>query len=108
MTILQFWPQWHTFLAREIDVALPDRADLSAAQRGRTGWQLGDRAHGEGGHLRRLRVHGPDGTESELDADACFVFIGASPRTDWLDGVVARDARGFILAGLMPRPPAGR
>ena len=27
------------------------------------------------------------------------VFIGASPRTDWLDGVVARDERGFILAG---------
>ena len=23
-----------------------------------------------------------------LDADACFVFIGASPRTDWLEGVV--------------------
>jgi len=27
------------------------------------------------------------------------VFIGASPRTDWLDGIVARDERGFILAG---------
>jgi thioredoxin reductase (NADPH) len=27
------------------------------------------------------------------------VFIGASPRTDWLEGVVARDERGFILAG---------
>jgi len=26
-------------------------------------------------------------------------FIGAAPRTDWLEGVVARDARGFILAG---------
>ena len=25
-----------------------------------------------------------------------FVFIGAAPRTDWLDGVVARDARGFV------------
>ena len=35
-----------------------------------------------------------------LDVDACFVFIGASPRTDWLDGVVARDERGFILSGL--------
>ncbi len=55
-------------------------------------------AEGEDGHLRRLRVQGPDG-EQTLDADACFVFIGASPRTDWLDGVVARDARGFILAG---------
>ena len=27
------------------------------------------------------------------------MFIGALPRTDWLDGVVARDERGFILAG---------
>ena len=37
--------------------------------------------------------------ESDLDVDACFVFIGASPRTDWLAGVVKRDERGFILAG---------
>ena len=43
-------------------------------------------------------MRGPDGEET-LEADACFVFIGASPRTDWLDGVVARDERGFILAG---------
>ena len=35
-----------------------------------------------------------------MDVDACFVFIGAVPRTDWLEGVVARDERGFILAGL--------
>jgi thioredoxin reductase (NADPH) len=27
------------------------------------------------------------------------VFIGAEPRTSWLDGVVARDRRGFVLAG---------
>ena len=50
------------------------------------------------GHLEALRVRGPDGEET-LPADACFVFIGASPRTDWLSGVVARDERGFILAG---------
>jgi thioredoxin reductase (NADPH) len=56
-------------------------------------------AEGEGGHLRGLRVRDGDGSESDLNADACFVFIGASPRTDWLDGVVARDDRGFILAG---------
>jgi thioredoxin reductase (NADPH) len=55
-------------------------------------------AEGEDGHLRRLHVRGPEG-EEVLDADACFVFIGASPRTDWLEGVVARDERGFILAG---------
>jgi thioredoxin reductase (NADPH) len=55
-------------------------------------------AEGSDGRLRRLRVRGPDG-ESALEVDACFVFIGASPRTDWLEGVVARDERGFILAG---------
>jgi thioredoxin reductase (NADPH) len=56
-------------------------------------------AEGEDGRLRRLRIRGPDGDESAIGADACFVFIGASPRTDWLEGVVARDGRGFILAG---------
>ena len=56
-------------------------------------------AEGEGGRLRRLRVQDGDGAEEPMDVDACFVFIGASPRTDWLDGVVARDQRGFILAG---------
>ena len=28
-----------------------------------------------------------------------FVFIGADPRTGWLEGAVARDDKGFILAG---------
>jgi thioredoxin reductase (NADPH) len=55
-------------------------------------------AESEDGRLRRLRVQGPDG-EDTVQADACFVFIGASPRTDWLEGVLARDDRGFILAG---------
>jgi thioredoxin reductase (NADPH) len=54
-------------------------------------------AHGDD-HLGALTVCDDDG-EREEAADACFVFIGASPRTDWLDGVVARDERGFILAG---------
>jgi thioredoxin reductase (NADPH) len=30
---------------------------------------------------------------------ALFVFIGAMPRTDWLDGQVERDERGFVLTG---------
>ncbi|HWF53362.1 MAG TPA: FAD-dependent oxidoreductase [Solirubrobacteraceae bacterium] len=55
-------------------------------------------AEGEGGRLRRLLLDGTDGAET-LELDACFVFIGALPRTDWLAGVVARDERGFILAG---------
>ena len=55
-------------------------------------------AEQQDGRLQRVRVAGPDGDDA-IDADACFVFIGASPRTDWLDGVIARDERGFILAG---------
>jgi thioredoxin reductase (NADPH) len=56
-------------------------------------------AEGEKGRLARLRLRGPEGEERSVDADACFIFIGAAPRTEWLDGVVARDAHGFILAG---------
>jgi thioredoxin reductase (NADPH) len=50
--------------------------------------------------LRALRTRGEDGGESVEEVDACFVFIGAAPRTAWLEGVVERDERGFILAGL--------
>jgi thioredoxin reductase (NADPH) len=56
-------------------------------------------AEGENGRLKRLRLRGMDGDERTENVDACFVFIGALPQTDWLDGVVARDERGFILAG---------
>jgi thioredoxin reductase (NADPH) len=52
------------------------------------------------GRLRALRTRDGDGVETVEDVDACFVFIGAVPRTEWLGGVVARDERGFILAGL--------
>jgi thioredoxin reductase (NADPH) len=55
-------------------------------------------AEAQDGELKQIHVDGPDG-EQTLQADACFVFIGASPRTDWLEGVIARDERGFILAG---------
>ena len=34
-----------------------------------------------------------------MKASYLFVFIGAAPRTEWLDGVVARDSRGFVLTG---------
>ena len=55
-------------------------------------------AEADDGHLGALTVREGD-AERRLPADACFVFIGALPRTDWLEGVVQRDARGFILAG---------
>jgi len=39
------------------------------------------------------------GEEQQMPATAMFVFIGAIPHTDWLEGVVARDERGFVLTG---------
>jgi thioredoxin reductase (NADPH) len=64
----------------------------------RTGTQAVS-AEGDG-RLQRIRTRGSDGAEAPLDdVDACFVFIGAAPRTGWLEGVLARDERGFLLAG---------
>jgi thioredoxin reductase (NADPH) len=56
-------------------------------------------AHGTG-HLERLTLRdlATGGTEI-VDAGQLFIFIGAAPLTGWLDGVLARDARGFVLAG---------
>jgi thioredoxin reductase (NADPH) len=39
------------------------------------------------------------GEYSELPVKALFVFIGASPHTDWLQGHVALDQDGFVLTG---------
>ncbi|UUY04024.1 FAD-dependent oxidoreductase [Svornostia abyssi] len=56
-------------------------------------------AHGDG-RLQRLDLAAKDGTPIEtIDASAMFVFIGAAPHTDWLGDRVARDPRGFVLAG---------
>jgi thioredoxin reductase (NADPH) len=68
-------------------------------------------AHGPE-RLEQLTLRDVDTGESELvDAQWLFVFIGAAPLTDWLDGTVLRDPRGFILAGpdltTDGRPPAG-
>lgn len=55
--------------------------------------------HGEA-HLEAISFHcGETGETEKVSANSLFVFIGAEPNTDWLDGVVERDARGFILTG---------
>ncbi|WP_336669698.1 FAD-dependent oxidoreductase [Tsukamurella sp. USMM236] len=56
-------------------------------------------AHGDD-HLTQLTLRDTQSGETEqVPADFLFVFIGAEPRTDWLDGVVERDGRGFLLTG---------
>jgi thioredoxin reductase (NADPH) len=50
------------------------------------------------------------GTEEEFAAEWLFVFIGASPRTDWLGDAVVRDEKGFVVTGndLLTHPAAAR
>jgi thioredoxin reductase (NADPH) len=51
-------------------------------------------------HLGTLRLRDTStGKTESVDAGWLFLFIGAAPLTDWLDGVVMRDERGFVLAG---------
>jgi thioredoxin reductase (NADPH) len=51
-------------------------------------------------HLERLTLRDANtGATETVDGQYLFVFIGAAPLTDWLDGVLIRDDRGFVLAG---------
>lgn len=51
-------------------------------------------------------VNRQTGEVARMAAQAMFIFIGARPCTDWLEGAVARDAKGFVLTGgdLGPKP----
>jgi thioredoxin reductase (NADPH) len=39
------------------------------------------------------------GATKIVPATSLFIFIGARPQTDWLEGIVERDENGFILTG---------
>lgn len=39
------------------------------------------------------------GETNDYPASSLFIMIGAMPHTDWLDGVIERDDKGFILSG---------
>ncbi|MFC9996285.1 FAD-dependent oxidoreductase [Nocardia sp. NPDC127526] len=70
-------------------------------------------------HLERIVLRDNDtGVEEKVDAERLFLFIGAAPETEWLDGLVTRDEAGYVLAGPdlmvdgdrpagweLPRPP---
>jgi thioredoxin reductase (NADPH) len=50
--------------------------------------------------LERITVRDTaGGADEEMELAAMFVFIGARPQTEWLPDEVARDKRGFVLAG---------
>jgi thioredoxin reductase (NADPH) len=73
------------YLIDELDrfgVAVRDRSEISAL-------------HGRDGRLESVTL--ADGATVSLSF--LFLFLGASPCTDWLGDVVARDANGFVLTG---------
>ncbi len=75
-------------------------------------------AHGEG-HLEGLTLADTEtGTTQRVPSSWLFIFIGASPRTDWLGPHIVRDENGFVVTGQdllladsarwrLPRPPFG-
>jgi thioredoxin reductase (NADPH) len=71
---------------RRYGVAIRDRAEVCAL-------------HGEDGQLQAVSL--TDG--EQLPLHVIFLFLGASPCTDWLGGVLQRDVNGFVLTG----PEAG-
>ncbi|MFJ9840537.1 FAD-dependent oxidoreductase [Kitasatospora sp. NPDC101155] len=63
-------------------------------------------------HLEGLTLRNrATGRTETVDAQWMYVFIGAAPLTDWLEGTVLRDSHGFVLTGpdlsADGGPPAG-
>jgi thioredoxin reductase (NADPH) len=51
-------------------------------------------------HLQWITIENvKTGEKERVPADGLFVFIGATPQTDWLGNTVARDEQGFVLSG---------
>jgi thioredoxin reductase (NADPH) len=51
--------------------------------------------HGKDGRLEAVTLKSGE----RLPFSFLFLFLGATPCTDWLDGALARDDHGFILTG---------
>jgi thioredoxin reductase (NADPH) len=83
-------------------------ADMSAYLVGEIGVtdnvevRLGTEVVGAVGEARlkalTLREHAT-GAEREVEADALFVLIGATPRSEWLGEAIDRDDHGYVLTG---------
>ena len=73
------------YLVKEIDrygVVVRDRSEIAEL-------------HGRDGRLEAVTLRSGE----SLPLSFLFLFLGASPCTEWLDGAVARDDDGFVLTG---------
>lgn len=77
---------------------LVDQIEATPKVRVRTGTTVVE-AHGTD-HLEGLTLlDAATGEKESVDTSWLFIFIGAAPRTDWLDESVQRDEHGFVFAG---------
>src|SRR5713226_8607464 len=52
------------------------------------------------GHCETLTIENKKtGLKETVQASALLIYAGAIPRTDWLAGIVERDAKGYIISG---------
>lgn len=51
-------------------------------------------------HCEKITLKNSKSQETEtVSASALIIYAGAVPRTDWLAGIVERDAQGYIISG---------
>jgi thioredoxin reductase (NADPH) len=106
VTLLVRGPSLEASMSYYLIKQLEDIENVSVRTRTEVVEALGDE------HLERLVLSNKEtGDRETVDSGPMFIFIGAAPRTDWLDDVVVRDPRGFVRTGpdLMTegKPPAG-
>jgi thioredoxin reductase (NADPH) len=73
------------YLVREVErygVTVRDRSEIAAL-------------HGSDGRLEAVTLT----SGARLPLSFLFLFLGALPCTEWLDGAVSRDADGFVTTG---------
>jgi thioredoxin reductase (NADPH) len=90
-------------LAQRMSRYLVDKIDAAENIEVLTGTELAE-AHGSS-RLEAISLAGDHA--GRVETDGVFVFIGAVPHTEWLDGMLACDEHGFVLAGrdLVDRHP---
>jgi thioredoxin reductase (NADPH) len=58
------------------------------------------------GHLSAVHTKDANGEEQTFTTNSLYLFIGADPNTDWLNGCVDLDRKGFVLTGSGLSPAA--
>jgi thioredoxin reductase (NADPH) len=59
-------------------------------------------------HLRKIEIENTQTKERKtIDVVAVFTFIGATPRTEWMNRQLGCDKKGFVVTGAHPEEQTG-